>query len=161
MKPSLKLGALFLLFFAAVAMLIGIETQKARIAATHSAAASLLKSLGVLLSVNSFEEQWKVLKEAEYVTLLDLLQERGASLDACPQCHTASGLLGDVWGRRFQIAGRKRSDGTNQFIVWSQGPDGLSGTTDDIVVPENSAAEHNEILGLATDENEVIERHAL
>jgi hypothetical protein len=49
----------------------------------------------------------------------------------------ASGLPLDPWGNHFQCAVR-RSEKNNrlEFMVWSNGSDGVAGTSDDYVSPE-------------------------
>lgn len=46
----------------------------------------------------------------------------------------ASGLPIDAWNNHFQVAVRRSKGSTGvEFLVWSNGPDGVAGTSDDIV----------------------------
>ena len=50
-------------------------------------------------------------------------------------------VLVDYWNHRLKIAFRKGSKkNIYEFIIWSIGPDGVSGTDDDIVRPWESIA---------------------
>lgn len=146
MRRFLVVIAVSALAIGIIGILVAREVRKASILATHSAAASLRAALEDSAGAVTLANDWHVFSRAEYDRVARALADAGVSLDACPTCYTQTGVIGDAWGNRFQIAGRKRNDGHRDVIVWSNGPDGVSGTEDDMVVPEYQSAAVRMIL---------------
>ena len=128
-----------------VVAVLAPELRSLNVDTTRSAAASLHDSLEKSEAVGELSGDWQVLSNAAYDSLLLVLTNAGASLDACPRCHTPDGKFGDAWGERFQILARRR-DGRREYIIWSKGPDRVSGSDDDIVFPESQRQEVKTIL---------------
>jgi hypothetical protein len=70
---------------------------------------------------------WEKLSSPDYQRIVSKILS-GKSLD----CSTKNGSLLDPWGHEFQIKARQLADGRFEFLVWSNGPDGLEATKDDI-----------------------------
>ncbi len=75
---------------------------------------------------------WHVLTESEYDRYVSLVSEL---IDTGRQRRSRAAPLCDPWGRRFLVAVRTNEHGSVKVIVWSKGPDGISGDADDIVSP--------------------------
>jgi hypothetical protein len=112
--------------------------REAEIAAIRSDAALILATLKREHPAVSVENRWKVFDEAERERIL-------ASI--------GFGVEKDKWGNQFQIAARRLENGTVEFIVWSPGPDGVSGNAADIVVPEERSHDLMSILGVKRGNN--------
>jgi hypothetical protein len=115
------------------------EYRDAQRYATYSAEASIIASIERLHPTVRLDDDWKVLSETEFESLLATLENEGASIDACPGCHTGSGVVADAWGRRLQIKGRRLENDTSEFLIRSAGLDGIYGNDDDIVVSKDHA----------------------
>jgi hypothetical protein len=146
MKRVFTFSALVLLAIALMTIWTVAAFRKADVLATHSAAASLLACLENTDVADASAEHWQLLNDAEYLRIITALKELGLSLDACPSCHTEAGLFGDAWGTRFGVAVRKRNDGHLDYIVWSVGRDRITGTEDDIIIPDNKSAEIRKLI---------------
>jgi hypothetical protein len=114
--------------------LIAPEIRGANISATYSAAAQIRQTLERSVQIENLGSEWRVLSSKECDQLLTALEEANGPFDG------GQGVAGDAWGQHFQVAARS-NNGRQEVIVWSNGPDGQSGTTDDIVVPREIAAE--------------------
>ena len=117
---------------AAIAGMVALEIQGIRAWETYSRVGLVFVCLDHFQWDHKLENHWRILNDAEYESLLT------EPLDGVPI--TETGVLDDMWGNRLQVAARKRSDGTGQYIVWSAGPDTISGTDDDIIYSEFRAA---------------------
>lgn len=71
---------------------------------------------------------WEKLSSPDYQRIASKLLSRN-SLD----CSIKNGRLLDPWGHEFQIKVRQLTDGRFEFLVWSNGPDGLEATKDDVI----------------------------
>lgn len=105
--------------------------------AVGSCAASLHRSINELEGLGSIitevGSEWRVLTEDESVRLM-LAASRSGSMD-CGE-REPSGLPLDEWGNRFKVAFRRSTRGDRlEFRIWSDGRDGISRTSDDIVSP--------------------------
>jgi hypothetical protein len=69
---------------------------------------------------------WKVLSEKEVDLLLSQFQPG--------DCLGFENTAVDFWGNRIQVALRAPTGGFD-IKVWSRGPDGISSTEDDLVIP--------------------------
>jgi hypothetical protein len=78
-------------------------------------------------SVSNPKEDWGYFTRKDYNNLTQLLSESG-DFDHMD----AEKILYDTWGNHIGIAVKKNPDGEYDFIVWSKGYDGKSGTKDDI-----------------------------
>lgn len=76
-------------------------------------------------------EEWQLLTDSEYKNLASKLSKAGID------CATnkPDKIMFDKWGRHIRIARRHRDMSNVEFIVWSLGHDGISGTKDDLVQP--------------------------
>ena len=70
--------------------------------------------------------RWKVLTVTESKAMLS--QTRGSD------CGGTSDITKDLWGRDSNVALRRTTERI-EVVVWSNGRDGVSGTSDDIVAP--------------------------
>lgn len=142
MKRKLLIAVAVLLVVTLVGMRVAEVFRSANISATHSAAAQLHQDLNKSGQKEGFTNDWRVLNDNQYNRLLASLISAGLSFDAPSRWKTPNGKLVDAWGHRFQIAARRKASGEAiEFVVWSAGPDGQSGTDDDIVVPERRSTE--------------------
>jgi hypothetical protein len=82
------------------------------------------------LSVN-VSSTWQVLDDRASDALVTEAAKR-RHLDFAPFKLGSTNVPLDWWKNRFQIAVRKKLGGTIEVLVWSKGPDGLSGTGDEI-----------------------------
>lgn len=135
---AILIAALVLVYATCVWILF--QREKARVAATHSTLASLYAAIqhtaiqdatGLLATAKI---KWEVLEDAEYDRTISVLSRR-VSLDAGRNLWTTDGVLIDSWKNRLLIAIRRSEKGDLECIVWSKGMDGLSGTSDDVIVP--------------------------
>ena len=101
---------------------------------TYSRAGFLFVCLDRFPWDHKLENHWRIFNDAEYEILLTEPLVEGEPI-------SETGVLDDTWGNRLQVAARKRSDGTGQYIVWSAGPDAISGTDDDKIYSEFLAAD--------------------
>ncbi|MBC7898702.1 MAG: hypothetical protein H7070_01495 [Saprospiraceae bacterium] len=142
MQKSLSFGYL------AIILLFGLLSYAAWSVwrgAEDSAYRSCLESVGNIIQIkfsdNSFEPQeyagtllpknasWKILSESEAEFLVN--QIKGSD------CSRFNNPANDPWDKTINIALRK-SAGLANIIIWSNGQDGKSGTSDDLVVPYGS-----------------------
>jgi hypothetical protein len=78
--------------------------------------------------------EWRALSPTESDRIISEASRSG-SLD-CRE-REAGGLPLDPWGNHFQCAVRRSTkDNRLEFMVWSNGGDGVAGTSDDYVSPE-------------------------
>lgn len=75
---------------------------------------------------------WRLLTESEYINLSKAMG-RDYFFDLDENNRVPDKILIDVWGQRLLIAGRKLDGKKPEWIIWSKGPDGVSGTEDDLV----------------------------
>ena len=71
-------------------------------------------------------DDWKILSESE--TTLLMQNVRGGD------CSRFDNPILDLWNNKINIALRKSSS-YPQILIWSNGPDNISGTDDDLVIP--------------------------
>jgi hypothetical protein len=136
MKTKIVILVAVLLVVVLIGMRVYEEFFRAYVGATHSAAAQLHQDLSESRQTKELTDDWNILSDDQYSQLLASLTEAGASFDAPSSWKLPNGQLVDAWGNRFQIKARLKANGTGaEFVVWSLGPDGKSGTVDDIVVP--------------------------
>jgi len=76
----------------------------------------------------SLGEEWSLLDAYEYRRLAVV-----KGLDRGRVGRKYPGKIVDEWGRPLMIAGRKLEGQEAEFLVWSKGADGISGTKDDVV----------------------------
>ena len=99
---------------------------------------------------NNLGEEWRLLSESEYTKLAHSMS-RSDYIDRSNRSNLSyepGEILLDHWNHHILIAGRKVRDilivgrkvpgEKPEFIVWSKGPDGISGTDDDIIFPYGS-----------------------
>lgn len=108
--------------------------NKSEVTAVHSCV------LSVQAELPAFEKEiqpqflemnrWNVLSGKNYDTIISGLILR-SSLDCFR--FRQKGRLIDPWGHELQIAVRPLQNGNVDFAVWSNGPDGVSKTADDIL----------------------------
>jgi hypothetical protein len=72
------------------------------------------------------DENWRIWTPEEVASVM--AQTRGGD---CGRFDTP-GI--DRWGKQINIAVRKR-DRYTDIVMWSNGPDGVTSTTDDLVMP--------------------------
>ena len=74
-------------------------------------------------------EAWRIMSEKEVAFLMT--QTRGTD------CANFKDPSRDRWNRKINIALRRSDTTANRvdIIMWSNGPDGKSGTDDDLVMP--------------------------
>ncbi|HEX8148013.1 MAG TPA: type II secretion system protein GspG, partial [Pyrinomonadaceae bacterium] len=77
---------------------------------------------------------WRELGPPEYDQVMERVKSEG-SLDSGRSYWNEAGSFVDPWGRPYHIAGRAMPGGRAEFIVWSNGRDGASGSADDVVSP--------------------------
>jgi hypothetical protein len=135
-------GKKTLLLIASAAILATIPSaarlwRKTQAVATYACVASvhaaLLDMRGKGLPVKAGPE-WKFLSESEATRLTSL-----ASLIHPLDCRGWRGgePITDYWGNHVQIAMRRptTTDAEIEYVVWTNGPDRVSGTSDDCVSP--------------------------
>jgi hypothetical protein len=88
-------------------------------------------------SVVILTNDWRILTEAGYDRAISDLSG-SFYIDAGKGGWLSNKILVDPWKRRYQIAVRRIAQNTMEQVVWSNGPDGISGTIDDIVSPQGS-----------------------
>jgi hypothetical protein len=113
--------------------------REVRATSTYSTAAALHQAL--FDNANTLKclpaartEGCRILTNAEYdQTIAELRTIKPYSFDA--KDWQLGDTLRDEYGHRFRVARRKLPVRGFEFVVWSVGPDGLSGTDDDVVSP--------------------------
>ena len=112
-----------------------------RKASKKIAASSHMVSIGAYLDSldtskfkTRFCEEWTLLNELDYTWLGPALSEYGW-VDNAGLSQDPDKILLDYWRQRILIAGCKINENKIDFIVWSKGPDRISGTLDDITSP--------------------------
>lgn len=123
------------------------QLRNADILATHSAAASIWKGFENSGAPQTSSQHWMCLDDTQYLKEIARLVDAGEALDVCPHCQTINGVITDTWGNRFEIAVRNVDNEELNVVVWSKGPDRVSGTEDDIVVPEEGKNAIATIIG--------------
>jgi hypothetical protein len=79
-------------------------------------------------AIGNVGDQWKILTDEQYDALISRLAQRREL--SGPEDWKAGMVLTDAWGKRFHVA-VKRDD----LVVWSNGPDGIENTSDDVISP--------------------------
>jgi hypothetical protein len=87
----------------------------------------------------ALDADWRGLGPAEYDQVMSRVKSEG-SLDRGRSYWDEAGRFVDPWGRPYHIAGRVRPSGQVEFIIWSSGRDGVSGSADDVVSPYGAKA---------------------
>ena len=140
-KKRLIFLLLLLLLLACFTFLLihGRKASKKIAASSHVASiGAYLDSLNVSKFKTHFSsEKWTLLDESDYKWLGPALSEYGW-VDNARLSQDPDKILFDYWGERIMIAGRKINANKIDFMVWSKGPDCISGTADDIVCPYGS-----------------------
>jgi hypothetical protein len=90
----------------------------------------------------SLGEEWSLLDADEYRRLAAV---KGLDRWRVGSKHPEE--IVDEWGTPVMIAGRKREGREAEFLVWSKGADGISGTKDDVVCPYGAAIPR-ELIGV-------------
>jgi len=88
--------------------------------------------------VDALNSKWRILDESECAYLAKAMNKLMCIDLAVLDINNADAPILDRWRRRVLIAARKVDGAKFDFIVWSRGPDGISGTYDDIVSPYKS-----------------------
>jgi hypothetical protein len=76
---------------------------------------------------------WHVPAGAEYGSIMTSISKSSSGDNA--RRDARSKWIVDPWGKPFLIAMRKSEAGEFEYIVWSRGADGVSGTSDDVIFP--------------------------
>jgi len=76
--------------------------------------------------------KWYILTDAEYDRLIDVLMTKKSFNPDSPSWEIGY-IFKDHWNNRFKIAFRRLAKGNLEFLAWSAGADGITGTKDDIV----------------------------
>jgi len=136
MKHKVAILSILIVICAIIGSLAFVQVQKAKVAATHSTAASLCAALQSQNMLNISATNWQILGDVEYDRTVTEVSRKG-SIDVGRNGWKSGGVLVDSWGNRLQIAVRKSDQGKLEYIVWSKGADGISKTSDDVVVPHS------------------------
>ena len=83
------------------------------------------------------DNKWRRLSTTEYEAIIAELAKR-RQVDVERGQLEKQRLLLDPWGRRYEIALRRPLGQELQALVWSNGPDRASGTSDDIAYPKRA-----------------------
>jgi hypothetical protein len=129
--PRTVLTMIFVGAVVAVCAVAFVQFNRARTLRAYSQVHSIAKALQSLEGVSVLsEEAWRPPNEAEISSLLQTLFSTRQ-----PNSIPDKMALTDPWGRRIHIL-RRVYRGKLDYAVWSDGPDRLPGTADDIRVPD-------------------------
>ena len=130
--------AVLLLSLIAVSCDVGEWKRAAVISEVASLHSALVHKTNTLTTADA---NWRVVTEAEYDRCVRQFLDAGF-IDTGGKRPAKSETLRDRWGNRLHIAIRKNHEGTFEYIVWSNGKDGVSGTADDIISPSDAKPPH-------------------
>ena len=124
-----KFGVSLTVFLAVSALLFAYARRELYKTATFSCVASIAAAINYQpqSTPSGLGAEWRTLADGELASLT-----RGKSGFDC--AHSAR-PFSDSWAHSLHVAARRGEEGKLEFKVWSDGPDGASGTSDDIVVP--------------------------
>lgn len=130
---TLFTAVVFLSFFA---VRIGLEVHKD---AQHAASVSFLASIETQLKMLSedffsteFSSDWTLLGETDYQNVAKHLSSSNG-VDKKHGRNCINSVLKDIWGKQIVIGVIKIDKNDLDFVLWSKGRDGKSGTCDDII----------------------------
>jgi len=146
------IGGIFLL-------VVGYVVKRTFDQATRSADQSTVMALAGFLFDHSGKlettrtrsgPRWRRLTDSEYDRLIgEIYRMKNFAPDR--KGWKPGQVLYDHWGRRYRVAVRRTAEGKEDFFVWSTGPDGKTGTKDDVTFMYDLPVP-KELVGIGQDE---------